>query len=91
MTIAPAFTGFLERWYILKTASRRKISRRQFFAVRQMVAVPVDQGVVAGVNEKQLQRRRFNVAIAKYHVGHSLMPGFGSRSAAGLASSQDIF
>jgi hypothetical protein len=39
--------------------------RRQFFAVRQMVAVPAAQGGVAGVFKKKLQRRRFDVAVAK--------------------------
>ena len=41
--------------------------------MRQMVAVPAAQGVVAGVGEKKLQRRRFNVAVAKDHVGFALM------------------
>jgi len=39
--------------------------RRRFFAVRLVVAVPAGQGVVAGVGEKKLQRRRFEVAVAK--------------------------
>jgi hypothetical protein len=34
-----------------------------------VVAVPAAQGGVAGVGEKKWQRRRFNVAVAKYHVG----------------------
>jgi hypothetical protein len=34
-----------------------------------VVAVPAAQGGVAGVGEKKLQRRRFNVAVAKHHVG----------------------
>src|ERR1039458_2448027 len=42
-----------------------------------MVAVPAAQGVVAGVREKKFQRRRFNVAVAKDHVG------FASHEAAG--------
>jgi hypothetical protein len=37
-----------------------------------MVAVPAGQGVVAGVFKKKLQRRRFDVAVAKYHVGFAL-------------------
>ena len=37
-----------------------------------MVAVPAAQGGVAGVGEKKWQRRRFNVAVAKYHVGFAL-------------------
>jgi hypothetical protein len=44
-------------------------SRSQPFAVGLMVAVPTAQGGVAGVGEKKLQRRRFNVAVAKDHVG----------------------
>src|ERR1035441_7416368 len=85
MTIAAAFTGFLERWYKLKIAGRRKISRRQFFAVRQMVAVPADQGVVAGVFKKKLQRRRFDVAVAKNHVGAALMASVRSLGAFRIA------
>jgi len=44
-------------------------SRGQPFAVGLVVAVPTAQGGGAGVGEKKLQRRRFNVAVAKYHVG----------------------
>jgi hypothetical protein len=47
--------------------------RRKFFAVRQMVAFPAGQGGVAGVFKKKLQRRRLDVAVAKYHVGFALM------------------
>jgi len=43
--------------------------RRQAFAVGLVVAVPAAQGGVAGVGEKKWQRRRFNVAVAKDHVG----------------------
>jgi hypothetical protein len=42
-----------------------KMSRRQFFTMRQMVAVPADQGGVAGVFKKEFQRRRFNVAVTE--------------------------
>jgi len=35
----------------------------------QVVTVPAAQGGVAGVGEKKWQRRRFNVAVAKDHVG----------------------
>ena len=52
-------------------------SRRQFFAVGQMVAVPADQGIVAGVCKKKLQCRRFDVAVAKHHVGVALMTFIG--------------
>jgi hypothetical protein len=34
-----------------------------------VVAVPTAQGGVAGVGEKKFQRWRFNVAVAKHHVG----------------------
>src|SRR5476651_939865 len=49
--------------------------RRQFFAVRQMTGgrpqgpVPARRGRVAGVFKQQLQRRRFDVAVAKDRVG----------------------
>jgi hypothetical protein len=33
-----------------------------------VVAVPTAQGGVASVGKKKLQRRRFNVAVAKYHA-----------------------
>ena len=46
---------------------------RKFFAVRQVVAVPAGQGGVAGVGKKKWQRRRFDVAVAKDHVGFALM------------------
>ncbi|HUZ07270.1 MAG TPA: hypothetical protein VMV89_07255 [Candidatus Paceibacterota bacterium] len=48
-------------------------SRRQFFTVRLLVAAPAGQGGVAGVFKKKLQRRRFGVAVANYHVGFALM------------------
>jgi hypothetical protein len=44
-------------------------SRRKFFAVRLVVAVPAGQGGGAGVGKKKWQRRRFDVAVAKDHVG----------------------
>jgi len=37
--------------------------------MRQMVTVPANQSGVAGVIEKKLQRWRFNMAVAKDHVG----------------------
>jgi len=40
-----------------------------------MVAVPADQSGVAGVFKKKLQRWRFDVAVAKDHVGFALMTG----------------
>jgi hypothetical protein len=46
---------------------------RKFFAVRLVVAVPAGQGGVAGVGKKKWQRRRFDVAVAKHHVGFALM------------------
>jgi hypothetical protein len=39
------------------------------FAMGLVVAVPTAQGGVAGVGKKKLQRRRFNMAVAKCHVG----------------------
>ncbi len=47
--------------------------RRQFFAVRLVVAVPADQGGVTGIFKKKSQRRRFDMAVAKHHVGFALM------------------
>jgi hypothetical protein len=49
-------------------------SRRQPFAMRQMVTVPTAQGSIAGIGEKIFQRRRFDVAIAEGHIGFALMP-----------------
>jgi hypothetical protein len=37
--------------------------------VKLVVAVPTAQGGGAGVGKKILQRRRFNVAVAKCHIG----------------------
>ena len=42
---------------------------RQSFSVRQMVAIPAHQGRVAGIFKQKSQRRRFDVAVAKDHVG----------------------
>jgi len=53
----------------LRAQPRSEASRSQAFAVGLVVAVPAAQGDVAGVGEKKWQRRRFNVAVAKYHVG----------------------
>ena len=55
------------------TVKRGNKSWSQPFAVGLVVAVPAAQGGVAGVGEKKWQHRRFNVAIAKYHVGFALM------------------
>jgi len=41
--------------------------------MRLVVAVPAGQGGVASVGKKKLQRRRFDVAVAKDHVGYALM------------------
>jgi len=43
--------------------------------VRQVVAIPPNQCRIARVLEKKSQRRRFNVAVAEYHVGFTLMAG----------------
>jgi hypothetical protein len=56
------------RFFILAAALAAK-SRSQAFAVGLVVAVPAAQGGIAGVGEKKWQRRRFNVAVAKDHVG----------------------
>jgi hypothetical protein len=48
-------------------------SWRQFFAVRQMIAVPAGQSGVAGIFKQKLQHRRFNMAIAKDDVGATLV------------------
>jgi len=44
-------------------------SRSQPFAVGLVVAVPAAEGVVAGVGEQELPRRRFNVDSVKDHGG----------------------
>ena len=58
----------IERKITVSVQKQTEKSRRQFFAVRQMVAVPAHQGRVAGVFKQKLQRRRFDVAVAKDHV-----------------------
>jgi len=45
----------------------------KLFAVRLVVAVPAGQSGVAGVGKKKWQRWRFDVAVAKDHVGFALM------------------
>jgi hypothetical protein len=58
----------------------------------QMVAVPTAQGVIAGIFKKKLQRRRFDMAVAKYHVGFALMTGIRGgriRKTANLISSPE--
>ena len=40
-----------------KIIGAAKISRREFFAMRQMVAVPAAQGGIADVGKKKVQRR----------------------------------
>jgi hypothetical protein len=50
--------------------------------MRLMVAVPAGQSGVAGVFKKKLQRRRFDVAVAKDHVGFALMARMTSFGAA---------
>jgi hypothetical protein len=69
---------------LLRSFSQIKL-RSQPFAVGLVVAVPATQGGVAGVGEKKWQRRRFNVAIAKYHVGFS-EPRSGEKKVAHGAS-----
>ena len=65
-----------------RTCPRSPNSWRQFFAMRLVVAIPAGQGGVIGVGEKELQRRRFNVAIAKNHIGTALMTGISPFCAA---------
>jgi hypothetical protein len=48
----------------LRSNTGRKL-QRQFFAMRQMVAIPANQSRVAGVFKQELQRWRFDVAVAK--------------------------
>jgi hypothetical protein len=66
---------------LLRSLGEEKL-RGQPFAVGLVVAVPAAQGGVTGVFKKKFQRRRFNVAVAKYHVGFALMTGITSFSAA---------
>ncbi|HZI30725.1 MAG TPA: hypothetical protein VFF11_00185, partial [Candidatus Binatia bacterium] len=40
-----------------------------------MVAIPTAQSSVTGVFEKIFQLWRFNVAVAKHHIGFALMTG----------------
>jgi hypothetical protein len=56
--VNPAING----WAIFK-------SRGQPVGVGLVIAIPTAQGGGAGVGKKKLQRRRFNVAVAKDHVG----------------------
>jgi hypothetical protein len=63
----------MERENAVCVQTRTEKLRRQFFAVRQMVAVPARQGRVAGVFKQKFQRRRFDVAVAKDHVGFALL------------------
>ena len=51
-----------------------------------MVAVPTAQGVITGVFKQKLQRRRFNVTIAKHHVGFTLMTRISPFGAAKIIS-----
>jgi hypothetical protein len=39
-----------------------------------MVAIPANQSRVARVIKKKFQRRRFDMAVAKQHVGFALVP-----------------
>ena len=38
-----------------------------------MISIPAAQSIVTGVFKKKLQRRRFDVAIAKHDIGFTLM------------------
>ena len=48
--------------------------------MRQMVSIPSHQGFVAGVFKQKFQCRRFDVAVAKDHVGFALVAGVSSSS-----------
>ena len=74
VTVAGLAMKFVD-WHEEKIIGPAQISRGEFFAVRQVVAVPAAQGFVAGVCKKKFQRRRFDVAVAKDHVGLALMAG----------------
>ena len=60
----------------------------------QMVAIPAAQGRVAGIFKERFQRRRFDVAVAKDHVGFALMTGIGSggieKSSVGVVPPQHV-
>ena len=45
--------------------------------MRQVITIPADKPGIGGVFKKNFQRRRFNVAIAKYNVGFGQMAGLG--------------
>jgi len=60
-------------WHEEKIICLAEISRSEFFAVRQVVAVPAAQGFVSGIFKKKFQRWRSDVAIAKHHIGFALM------------------
>ena len=58
-------------------------SRRQFFPVWQKIGgrlqrLPARQGRVAGVFKQKFQRRRFDMAVAKDHVGFASWIQFGT-------------
>jgi hypothetical protein len=48
----------------------------------EVVPIPSHQSGVAGVFKKEFQRWRFNVTIAKHHVGFALMSVLRSQGAA---------
>jgi hypothetical protein len=64
--------------------SKMKILQQQFFAVREKIGgqsantgcpqgpAPARQSRVGGVGKPEWQRRRFDVAVAKDHVGFDL-------------------
>ncbi len=61
--------------------------RRKFVAVRLVIAVPAAQSFVAVVLKEKLQRRRFDVAVAKDHVGFALVTGVTPFGAFGISKS----
>jgi len=47
-----------------------------------VVSVPVRQGIVTGVCKQKMQRRRFDVAVAKEDVGFILVADMSALGAA---------
>lgn len=49
--------------------------RRKFFAMRLVIAIQTNQRRVARIFKEKFQRWRFDVAVAKDHVGVALVAG----------------
>ena len=63
----------MERKQVIYVQIQTRYLWRQQFAMRQMVAVPARQSRVICVFKKEFQRRRFDMAVAKDHVGLAIM------------------